>query len=78
MSVKGEVKKGNLSSASSLVNKSITFLKEVKLEAKKIVWAQRKQVLMTTLMVILLSLFIGAYLGLLDLIYNFIIGILVK
>ncbi|MFN4132002.1 MAG: preprotein translocase subunit SecE, partial [Caldimicrobium sp.] len=50
----------------------------VKLEAKKITWAQRKQVIMTSLMVIFLSLFIGAYLGILDIIYNFIIGLMVK
>ncbi|MFN3505705.1 MAG: preprotein translocase subunit SecE [Caldimicrobium sp.] len=78
MGTRGEAKKVNVSSGVSLVNRVITFLKEVKLEAKKITWAQRKQVFMTSLMVILLSLFIGAYLGLLDIIYNFIIGILVK
>jgi len=61
-----------------LFSKGIKFLKEVKIEAKKITWASRRQTLLTSLMVIFLSLFIGAYLGLLDVIYNFIIGVLVK
>ncbi|MCS7279702.1 MAG: preprotein translocase subunit SecE [Thermodesulfobacteriaceae bacterium] len=60
------------------INRGVKFLKEVKIEAKKITWPQRKQVLMTSLMVILFSLFIGAYLGILDIIYNFIISFLVK
>ncbi|WP_022855274.1 preprotein translocase subunit SecE [Thermodesulfobacterium thermophilum] len=55
----------------------VRFLKEVKIEAKKITWAPKKQVLMGTLMVVVFSLFIGAYLGILDIIYNFIISILV-
>ncbi len=62
----------------SFWNRALRFLKEVKLEAKKITWAQRKPVFMTSLMVIFLSLFIGAYLGLLDIIYNFIISIVLK
>lgn len=62
----------------SPISQGIKFLKEVKVEAKKITWAGRKQVLMSSLMVILFSLFIGAYLGLLDIIYNFLIGILVR
>lgn len=60
------------------ISRGVKFLKEVKIEAKKITWPQRKQVLMTSLMVILFSLFIGAYLGILDIIYNFIISFLVK
>lgn len=62
----------------NFVSKSIRFLKEVRLEAKKITWAPRKQTLLTSLMVIFLSMFIGAYLGILDIIYNFLISLLVK
>ncbi len=72
------IKRGTISSGENLLHKSVNFLREVKLEAKKITWAQRKQVLMTSLMVIFLSLFIGAYLGILDLIYNFILSLMVK
>lgn len=61
-----------------LFSRGVKFLKEVKIEAKKITWATKRQTLLTSLMVIFLSLFIGAYLGLLDVIYNFIIEILVR
>ncbi len=54
------------------------FIKEVKIEAKRITWPERKQVLISTATVVFLSLFIGAYLGLLDMIYNFIISIILR
>ena len=59
-------------------NRAVRFLKEVKIEAKKITWPNRKQVLTSTLMVAVLSLFIGGYLGLLDAIYNATISFLVR
>lgn len=62
----------------NFVEKGIRFLKEVRIEAKKITWSSRKQTLLTSLMVVFLSMFIGAYLGILDIIYNFIISLLVK
>ncbi|MCS7150149.1 MAG: preprotein translocase subunit SecE [Caldimicrobium sp.] len=71
-------KKASSESSVNIVDRGVRFLREVKLEAQKITWAARKQVLMSSLMVIFLSLFIGAYLGLLDMIYNFIISLLVK
>ncbi|NPA40461.1 MAG: preprotein translocase subunit SecE [Thermodesulfobacteria bacterium] len=58
--------------------RAVKFLKEVKIEAKKITWANKKQVMASTLMVLVFSLFIGAYLGLLDVIYNAIISLLVR
>jgi len=76
--VREEVNKKTNFEGLGLLSKGIKFLKEVKIEAKKITWASKKQTLLTSLMVIFLSLFIGAYLGLLDVIYNFIIGILVR
>jgi len=76
--VKGAAEKKGTLEGENLLSKGTRFLREVKLEAKKVTWAQRKQTLMTSLMVIFFSLFIGAYLGLLDIIYNFIISLLVK
>ncbi len=71
-------KESEVENKETFINKGIKFLKEVKIEAKKITWPQRKQVLMTSLMVIIFSLFIGAYLGILDVVYNFIISFLVR
>jgi preprotein translocase subunit SecE len=62
----------------NLIKKGIRFLKEVKIEAKKITWPGKREVFMTTLMVLFFSLFIGAYLGLLDIVYNAIISLLVR
>jgi len=76
--VREEVNKKTNFEGLGFFSKGIKFLKEVKIEAKKITWASKRQTLLTSLMVIFLSLFIGAYLGLLDVIYNFIIGILVR
>ncbi len=78
--VSKEAAKSSLKPAQSVsfIDKAITFLKEVKIEAKKITWPERKQVLMTALMVTVFSVFIGAYLGLLDAIYNFIISLVMR
>ncbi len=62
----------------SFISRGVNFLKEVKIEAKKITWPQRKQVLLTAIMIAMFSLFIGAYLSILDVIYNSIISLLIK
>jgi len=61
-----------------LVSKGVKFLKEVKIEAKKITWPQRKQILLSALMIMFFSLLIGGYLGLLDVVYNILISFLMK
>ncbi len=62
----------------NFITKAVRFLKEVKIEAKKITWPDKKQVFMSALMVLLFSVFIGAYLGLLDIFYNFLISLLMR
>ena len=47
-----------------------TFLTEVRNELKRVTWPSRKEVYATTLVVILTSVFFGAYLFGLDLIFN--------
>jgi preprotein translocase subunit SecE len=47
-----------------------TFLTEVRNELKRVSWPSRKEVYATTLVVILTSVFFGAYLFSLDLIFN--------
>jgi preprotein translocase subunit SecE len=65
-------------SPTAFLDRAKLFFKEVKIEAKRITWPERKQVLISTATVVFLSLFIGAYLGLLDMIYNFIISIILR
>uniref|UniRef100_A0A7V5XFR2 Protein translocase subunit SecE n=1 Tax=Thermodesulfobacterium geofontis TaxID=1295609 RepID=A0A7V5XFR2_9BACT len=62
----------------NLIVKGVKFLKEVKIEAKKITWPPKKQVLLSALMIMFFSIVIGAYLGLLDIIYNVLISFLVR
>ncbi len=50
--------------------KIITFLKEVRLEMKKVNWPTRSQTIRYTLIVIGVSLAVAAFLGLLDFIFN--------
>ncbi|RZB36456.1 MAG: preprotein translocase subunit SecE [Desulfobacteraceae bacterium Eth-SRB2] len=50
----------------SYINKGIQFLREVKVELKKVVWPTRKQTLSSTVVVIILSMIIACFLGLAD------------
>ena len=48
------------------MNRMINFLREVRVELSKVSWPSREQLLMYTLAVIGISLFLAAFLGLLD------------
>ncbi|MBW1958485.1 MAG: preprotein translocase subunit SecE [Deltaproteobacteria bacterium] len=51
----------------SYINKGIQFLREVKVELKKVVWPTRKQTLSSTIVVIILTVIIACFLGMADL-----------
>ena len=53
-----------------IIQKIITFLKEVKLEMKKVNWPTKQETLRYTLIVIGVSLVVAFYLGLLDFIFT--------
>ncbi|HUV51347.1 MAG TPA: preprotein translocase subunit SecE [Anaerolineae bacterium] len=48
------------------LNKGLQFLREVKVELKKVVWPTRKQTLGSTLVVIILVMIIALFLGMVD------------
>ncbi len=50
-----------------MFNKIITFLKEVRLEMKKVNWPSRKEIIRYTLIVVGISAAVAVYLGGLDL-----------
>jgi len=54
------------------------FLKEAYTELRRVSWPTRKQVLRLTLVVIAVSLLVGAYVGILDLGFTKIMAILLK
>ena len=50
----------------NLFNKAIQFLREVKVELKKVVWPTRKQTIGSTVVVIVLVVIISFFLGVVD------------
>ena len=50
----------------NLLEKSMQFLREVKVELKKVTWPSRKQTLGSTLVVIILVMIISVFLGISD------------
>ena len=52
------------------MEKTINYLKEVIAEAKYVTWPTRKQTIMYTVAVIIVSLIIAYYLGLLDFLFS--------
>ncbi|MBU0985711.1 MAG: preprotein translocase subunit SecE [Proteobacteria bacterium] len=50
----------------SYFDKSIQFLREVKVELKKVTWPTRKQTMSSTLVVIILVMIISIFLGVVD------------
>jgi len=55
------------------MSKLVQFLKEVRVELAKVSWPTRNQTVLYTLVVIGISLFMAAFLGLLDFGYKLII-----
>ncbi len=57
----------------NIPNRIITFLKEVKLEMKKVNWPTREEIIKYTLIVIGASIVVAIYLGGLDVLFTFLI-----
>ncbi len=53
--------------ADNVLTRSVQFLREVKIELKKVTWPTRKQSMGSTLVVIVLVMIISLFLGLVDL-----------
>jgi len=56
----------------------VSFVRETRDELKKVVWPTRQETIRLTLVVIIISLIVGIFLGGLDFIFVKIIGIIVK
>ena len=50
----------------NFIQKSVQFLREVKIELKKVTWPSRKQTMGSTLVVIILVVIISLFLGVVD------------
>ncbi|MDL1971753.1 MAG: preprotein translocase subunit SecE [Deltaproteobacteria bacterium] len=54
------------------------FLREVKVELKKVTWPNRKETIGSTLVVIVVVLLMSFYFGIIDLIFGSILGKILK
>ncbi|MBU4258491.1 MAG: preprotein translocase subunit SecE [Proteobacteria bacterium] len=68
---------GRLFVARSL-QKSLQFLREVKVELNKVTWPTRKQTIGSTLVVIILVMIISFFLGIVDIGLSSLIGVVLK
>jgi len=58
--------------------KAIQFLREVMEELRKVSWSDRKQIIGSTMVVILLVIAVAIFVGLVDFGLSIILGILIK
>jgi preprotein translocase subunit SecE len=56
----------------------VNFFKEVRDELKKVVWPTRAEVVRLTSIVVLVSVGVGVFLGLMDYIFTNLLGIIIK
>ena len=60
------------------LQKSLQFLREVKVELNKVTWPTRKQTIGSTLVVIILVMIISFFLGIIDIGLSSLIGVVLK
>lgn len=60
------------------MNKAISFLKEVQAEINKVVWPTREQTIRYSILVIIVAVAVGAFLGGLDYILTLLTDFLLK
>ena len=61
-----------------MFKKAIQFLREVMEELRKVSWSDRKQIIGSTMVVILLVIAVAIFVGLVDFGLSIILGILIK
>ncbi len=68
--LKGNTGVSFIANSDNVVNRCMQFLREVKVEFKKVTWPSRAQTAGSTVIVIILVIFVSFYLGLVDLILS--------
>lgn len=61
-----------------MIDKIVSFLREVREELRKVTWPTRRQAVRLTLIVIGVSLAVGVYLSALDFILTKLMGVVIK
>ncbi|MBN2831194.1 MAG: preprotein translocase subunit SecE [Candidatus Omnitrophica bacterium] len=62
----------------SIVAKPINFLKEVRVELSKVAWSTRRELLASTIVVIVVTIILGFFIGIIDAILSKLLTILFK
>jgi len=57
---------------------TVRFLREVRVEMKKVTWPQRKEIIGSTAVVILASFLVAFFLGFVDLVLQKLLGLILK
>lgn len=57
-----------------MFGQTVNFIKEARIELKKVTWPTRRQTLRYTVAVILMSLAVAAFLGGLDMLFTFLLN----
>ena len=60
------------------IDKGLQFLREVKVELKKVVWPSRKQTIGSTVVVLILTMIISVFLGMVDIGLSSLIRVVLK
>jgi preprotein translocase subunit SecE len=61
-----------------IIEKPVTFLKEVKLELGKVAWSTRQELMDSTIVVIVTTVILGSFIGLIDIALSKFLSILFK
>lgn len=62
----------------NIINRTKRFLGEVNIEARKVVWPNRKELVASTTVVIVTVLLVAIFIGLMDFVFSRLIGLIVK
>jgi len=62
----------------NIIAKPISFLKEVKLELSKVAWSTRSELLASTIVVIVVTVLLGIFIGLIDAVLSKLLTLLFK
>ena len=60
------------------MNKLITFLRDVRLELKRVTWPNKDQIMSATVVVIVATLILSAYLGVVDKLFSVLLRLALK
>jgi preprotein translocase subunit SecE len=63
---------------SQLFQKVINFIKEARTELKKVTWPNRKQLISSTIVVIITVIIVAIFLGVVDLVFSRIVTIILQ